>query len=193
MTKKEKKGPKKDIPNEEKAEEEKIKAPIEMINEQLMQKTKESAEFKDKYFRALAEMENAKKRLMQEKKDLIAYSVSNIVEDMLGPIDNLENALGFTDNLSEEMKNWAVGFKMILDQFKGALENHGITSYESIGKAFDPHYHEAVELIETDTHDDGIIIEELMKGYRHDKRIVRVAKVKVAKKVSPKKVKEENK
>ena len=186
MTKKEKKESKepKVEAAKESAEEVKIHTPIEMINEQLMQKTKEAAEFKDKYFRSLAEMENTKKRLMQEKKDLISYSVHNIVEDILGPVDNLENALGFTDSLSDEMKNWAVGFKMILEQFKSALENHGITSYESVGKAFDPHYHEAVELVETDKHEDGIIIEELMKGYRHEKRIIRVAKVKVAKKIT---------
>jgi len=171
---------------EQKAEEkeEKIISPVELIEEQLVQKTKEATEFKDKYFRALAEMENVKKRLMQEKKDLIAYSVGNFVEELLGPIDNLENALGYTDNLSDEMKNWATGFKMILDQFKNALENNGISAYESIGKPFDPNFHEAVELVETNDHEDGVIIEELMKGYRQDKRIIRVAKVKVAKKVS---------
>jgi molecular chaperone GrpE len=138
-------------------------------------------------------MENAKKRLMQEKKDLIAYSVSNIVEDMLEPIDSLENALGFTDNLSDELKNWAIGFKMILDQFKGALANHGVTSYDSKGKPFDPHYHEAIEMIETDKHEEGTVIEELIKGYRQDKRIIRVAKVKVAKKVSTTELSKENK
>ena len=181
MTKKEKKN--KNTPKEEVLEEEKIISPAEMINEQLTQKTKEASEFKDKYFRALAEMENTKKRLMQEKKELIAFSVNNIVEDLLTPIDNLENALGFTDNLSDELKNWAVGFKMILDQFKGALENHGVKSYKKKKKKFDPHFHEAVEIVETDDHEDGIIIEELTKGYRIDKRIIRVAKVKEAKKI----------
>lgn len=182
MTKKEKKTATKDANIEEK--EEKIITPSELINEQLQQKTKEAQEFKDKYFRALAEMENTKKRLTQEKKELVSYSVSNLVEDFLAPMDNLENALAFTDNLSDELKNWAVGFKMILDQFKSALENHGVFSYESVGKPFDPHLHEAVEMIETDDHEEGIIIEELLKGYKQDKRIIRVAKVKVAKKVS---------
>ncbi|MCH9617465.1 MAG: Protein GrpE [Chlamydiia bacterium] len=191
MTKKEKNKPE-NKPADKK--EEKVISPAELINEQLIQKTKEASEFKDKYFRALAETENAKKRLMQEKKDLIAYSVSNIVEDMLGPIDSLENALGFTDNLSDELKNWAIGFKMILEQFKGALANHGVTSYDSVGKPFDPHYHEAIEMVETDKHQEGTVIEELMKGYRQDKRIIRVAKVKVAKKISDNKEnKEENK
>ena len=187
MTKKEKKKP-----STEK-QEEKIISPAELINEQLLQKTKEATEFKDKYLRALAEMENTKKRLMQEKKDLIAYSVSNVVEDMLGPIDNLENALGFTGGLSDELKNWAVGFKMILEQFKTALENQGIYSYDSKGKPFDPHLHEAIEMVETDDYEEGTILEELLKGYKQDKRIIRVAKVKVAKKVSPQESKEEKK
>ncbi|MCH9812104.1 nucleotide exchange factor GrpE [bacterium] len=182
MTKKEKKtAATEEAPKEQ---EEKTFSPNELISEQLQQKTKEAGEFKDKYFRALAEMENTKKRLMQEKKELVSYSVSNIIEDFLGPMDNLENALSFTDNLSEELKNWAVGFKMILDQFKSALENHGIFSYESIGKKFDPHLHEAVEMVETNDHEEGVIIEELLKGYKQDKRIIRVAKVKVAKSVS---------
>lgn len=182
MTKEEK-----DTKEKQETKEEKIISPTELIQEQLIQKTKEATEFKDKYFRALAEMENVKKRLMQEKKDLISYSIGNFVEEFLGPIDNLENALSYTDNMSDEMKNWAMGFKMILDQFKNALGNSGIFEYESLGKPFDPNFHEAVELVETDEHEDGIIIEELMKGYKQDKRIIRVAKVKVAKKVSKEK------
>jgi len=170
--------------NHKETSEEKIVSPAELLQEQLTQKTAEAVDFKDKYLRALAEMENTKKRLMHERTELIAYSVSNIAEEMLGPIDSLENALAFTDNLSEEMKNWAIGFKMILNQFKSGLENHGIISYESKGKPFDPTYHEAIEMVETDTCKEGTVIEELMKGYKHDKRVIRVAKVKVAKKVS---------
>lgn len=169
---------------EEEKEEEKFITPAEMLQEQLVQKTIEAAEFKDKYFRALAETENSKKRLMHERQEIIAYSISNIVEDMLGPIDSLEKALSFTDNLSEEMQNWAIGFKMILNQFKSGLENHGIVSYESKGKPFDTNYHEAIEMVETDDVEEGIVIEELMKGYKHDNRIIRVAKVKVAKKIN---------
>jgi molecular chaperone GrpE len=180
MTKKDDKNKK----AEEEIKEEKIISPSELIQEQLNQRTKEASEFKDKYFRALAEMENVKKRLMQEKKDLIAYSVGNFVEELLAPIDNLENALKHTGSMSDEMKNWALGFNMILDQFKNSLENNGISAYESMGKPFDPNFHEAVELVETNDHEDGVIIEELMKGYRQEKRIIRVAKVKVAKKVS---------
>lgn len=173
----------KEIPDEDLMEKQTTISPSELIMEQLAQKTKEASEFKDKYLRSLAEMENTKKRLVQEKKELVAFSISNIVEDLLTPIDNLENALSFTDNLSDELKNWATGFKMILAQFKEALENHGITSYETVGKTFDPHLHEAVELIETSEQKDGTIIKELTKGYRMDARIIRVAKVKVAKNI----------
>ena len=104
--------------------------------------------------------------------------------EFLMPIDNLENALKHTGNLSEELKNWAYGFKMILNQFKEVLENQGIVPYDSIGKHFDPHLHEAMETIETDDFEEGIIIEEIVKGYKCNKKILRVARVKVSKKPS---------
>ncbi len=179
MTKKEHEEPNKET-------EEKTFSAADLMQEQLVQKTKEAAEYKDKYFRALAEMENTKTRLMQEKKELISYAIGNIVEDLLSPIDNLENALNHTANLSDEMQNWAIGFKMILDQFKSSLENHGVVSFDSLGKPFDPHYHQAIELVETKDHEDGTVIQELMKGYKQDKRVIRVAQVKVAKNISTK-------
>lgn len=138
-------------------------------------------EFRNKYLRALADMENLKKRLQHEKKESIAYAIDNMLADFLTPLDSFENALAFTENLSPEMQSWALGFKMIANQFKEVLENHGIFSYDSVGKLFDPHIHEGVETIETDKVQEGIIVEEVVKGYKRGDRILRVAKVKVAK------------
>lgn len=160
-----------DIPNREEVEEVK-QVKIEDVG----------PDYKDKYLRALAEMENVRKRLAQEKEDMIAYAVDNMLSEFLMPLDQLDNALGYTDNLSSELKNWAQGFKMISAQFKQVLENHGIVPYTSLGKKFDPHLHEAVEVIETKEHEDDTVIAEITKGYMHGKRILRVALVKVAKK-----------
>lgn len=143
-----------------------------------------SDEFKNKYLRALADMENLRKRLQQEKQETIAYAIDNMLSEFLTPLDSFENALAFTENLSPELKNWALGFKMIANQFKQVLENHGIRAYESIGKQFDPHFHEGIETIETDDYKDGSVISEVVKGYKRGDRILRVAKVKIAKKVS---------
>jgi molecular chaperone GrpE len=70
---------------------------------------------------------------------------------------------------------------MILAQFKSVLENHGITTFDSLGQKFDPYFHEAVEMIETDSHEDGTVIEEIQKGYKRGDRVLRVATVRVAK------------
>ena len=154
-----------------------------LIQENLEKVTKEAAEFKEKYFRALAEMENTRKRLQQEKQEMIGYAVGNMLSEFLIPLDNLENALRYTDNLSDELKNWAHGFKMIAQQFTSVLENHGIVPFDSLGKKFDPHFHEAVEIQESDDYPNDSIIAEVQKGYRQKDRILRVAKVKVCRNI----------
>lgn len=154
----------------------------DLLQENLQRAVQEAKEYRDKYYRALAESENARKRLQMEKEEKIAYAIDNMLSEFLAPLDNLDNALSFTENLSEELKNWAIGFKMISSQFKTVLENHGVLPFDSMGKQFDPHYHEAIEMIETDAHPENTVVAEIEKGYSHGKRILRVAKVKVAKK-----------
>ncbi len=152
----------------------------DLMQENLEKATKDAAEYKEKYFRALAEMENSRKRLQHEKQEMVSYAVGNMLSDFLAPLDNLDNALRYTDNLSSELKNWAQGFKMIAAQFVSVLENHGIVPFDSVGKKFDPHFHEAVETEESKDHEDGTILSEVQRGYRHGDRIIRVAKVKVS-------------
>jgi len=153
----------------------------DLMQENLKKASSDALEFKDKYFRSLAEMENLRKRLQQEKQDMISYAIDNMLSEFLLPLDNFEGALKFTDNLSDELKNWAHGFKMILSQFKHVLESHGIITFDSLGKKFDPHFHEAIEMVETDSHEEGTVIEEIQKGYRQGERVLRVATVRVAK------------
>ena len=101
-------------------------------------------------------------------------------------MDNLENALGFTKQMSEETANWAKGFEMILGQFKDILTNNNVTAFKSVGTLFDPHYHDAVEIEERESCTDGEIIQEYSKGYKSSTRAIRPARVKVAKQKAPK-------
>ena len=153
----------------------------EEVQEEVKEEIPTDLEFKNKYFRALAEMENLRKRLHQEKQETIAYAIDNMLIEFLAPLDSFETALAYTDNLSPELKNWAQGFKMIASQFKEVLENHGIRPYESVGKRFDPHLHDGIETVETSDCEEDTVVEEVVKGYRRGDRILRVAKVKVAK------------
>lgn len=154
----------------------------------------EVKECKDKYLRVLAESENARKRLQKEKQELTQYAVQNVIVDFLNPIDHMENALKFTQNMSEEVKHWAVGFQMILSQFKDVLTNNGVSAFESEGKPFDPHCHEAIESVETNDFPPHVVIEESLRGYKMGERTIRPARVKVSKAPSrPAKESEEQK
>ncbi len=137
--------------------------------------------WKDKYLRALAEQENMRKRIQKEKQEMLSFGIENAIAEFLPAIDNFENALRFAESASGEVKNWAIGFEMILSQYKEVLYNHGIVSYHSEGNTFDPEYHEAVEIVETTEHPDGTIMHEFSKGYKSANRTIRPARVKVAK------------
>jgi molecular chaperone GrpE len=141
----------------------------------------ELKDLKDKYLRSLAESENARKRLQKERLEAIQYATEGLLTDFLHPLDSFENALKFADQMSPEVKNWAVGFQMILNQFKEVLSSHGVSTQPTVGQDFDPHQHEAIEIVETNEHAPGTIIFEFSKGYKVGTRTIRPAKVKVAK------------
>lgn len=141
----------------------------------------ELKEKNDKYLMVLAESENARKRMQKERQEMMQYAVENALLDFLSPMDNMEKALDFASKMSDEVKNWALGFTMILQQFKQIFEEKGIVEYSSLGQKFNPFLHEAVETEETQEVPEDTIIEEFSKGYKIGDRPIRVAKVKVAK------------
>ncbi len=147
---------------------------MEKIHEQLQ-------EYKAKHLQQLAEMENLRKRMQKERGEMTRFAIENALSQLLAPLDSFENALQFAGKMSDEIKNWAFGFQMILTQLKDVLENNNIQSYDSKGQLFDPHWHEAVEAEETEDHPEGTILEEFIKGYKCGERVLRPARVKVAK------------
>lgn len=161
-------------PPEEKKEEE----PKNELT-QLQQSLKECEE---KYVRMLAESENTRKRMQKERQEVMQYAVENVLTEFLHPIDSLEKALQFAEAMSEEVRSWAIGFEMLLNQFKQILLQHGVQEYHSVGKPFDPHLHEAVEMVDSTEYAPGIIVEEFVRGYKIGDRPIRVARVNVAKK-----------
>lgn len=160
--------------SDQEQEEEKKRDPIEVLKE-------EAEDFKDKYWRLLAETENSRRRMQKERQELTSYAIQNVISEFLNPLDTFENAMKGGENAPEEVKNWLKGFEMILAQFQNVLSSHGIESFTSLGKTFDPHLHEAVEIEETNDHPDGTILQEFVKGYKMGDRTIRPARVKVAK------------
>ena len=141
----------------------------------------EEENWKNKYLLLLADFDNARKRMQKERQEMTRFAIDNVLTEILIPLDNFENALKFTDSMSPDVKQWAMGFQMILSQFKDVLNNHGVTPFTAEGALFDPYKHDAVEVEETTDHPEGIILEEFVRGYRCGDRIIRHARVKVSK------------
>lgn len=161
---------------------------LDETTEETMEETKETVieeeivDYEEKYIRLLAELENTRKRMQKEKQECVRFAIENSISEILPIMDNFENALNFAKDSSTEIKNWALGFHMILTQFKDILHNHGIVAFHSEGNQFNPHLHEAVEVEETEEHPEGMILKEFAKGYKSQSRTIRPAKVKVSKK-----------
>ena len=151
----------------------------------------ELKECQDRNLRLLAEMENMRKRLQKEKVEMTRFAVERFITEIITPLDNLENALKFTGQMSDETRQWSMGFEMILTQFKEILSSNGVTTFDSEGKIFDPHIHQAIETEETDAVPEGTILKEFARGYRSGERTIRPARVKIAKKIKPNKENED--
>ena len=78
------------------------------------------------------------------------------------------------------LKNFLIGFVMINNQFASILENYGVKKIKAVGEKFDPMYHSAIETIETNDTEPGIVLEEVMTGYLYKDRVLRPSMVKVS-------------
>jgi molecular chaperone GrpE len=146
----------------------------------LQKAQEEAAENYDRLLRVSADFENYKKRVAKEKSDLIRYGNAELIKELLPVIDNLERAL---EHASSEGAQEGItgGVEMTLQQFLGILQRFGVTPVAAEGEPFDPAKHEAVMEQATDAYDPGHVLAELQKGYLLNDRLVRPAKVVVAK------------
>jgi len=149
--------------------------------ERLKEAARAAEEFKDKYFRAQAELDNARKRMAREKEDYVRFANEKFLEEIVYVIDNFDRALGHM-NGTQKVESILEGVKMIQKQFHLLLERKGATKIEALGKKFDPALHEAVEHVETEEGDGETVVEEVQPGYLLNGRLLRPAVVKVSKK-----------
>tara|TARA_Y100000741_G_C18242279_1_gene554112 strand:+ start:661 stop:1293 length:633 start_codon:yes stop_codon:yes gene_type:complete len=141
---------------------------------------------KDEKLRLLAEMENLRKRSEKEKLDYIKYGSSNLARDILALDDNLARALESFDDQSKiknSIENLIDGLKMVQKDFTSILEKHGIKKIEALNAKFDHNLHQAMLEIETDDHDEGIVVKEIQTGYTMHDRLLRPSMVGVSKKL----------
>jgi len=116
-----------------------------------------------------------KKRVDKEKQEFVKYSKAELIQKLLPTIDTFEIALKFTKDNEKFVK----GMDMVYAQLMSLLHSEGLKPIESLGKKFDPYLHE-VMLKEKSDKDDGIVLEELQKGYMIIDKVLRHSKIKVS-------------
>ena len=147
----------------------------------LQQALAEEKEKTEKYLanwqRCQADFVNYKQRAEQEKGEIIEFANSRLICNLLPIMDDLERAFASVPADLEE-SNWTEGIKLIYNKFKTTLEAQGLTEMETRGEPFDPRLHEAV--MQQDGK-EGMVIEELQKGYKFKEKVIRPSLVTVGK------------
>jgi len=142
----------------------------------------EVAEYKDKYVRLFAEFENVRKRMEREKVEFIKYANEGLLADFLNILDDLERSVEAARAKHQDYDAFMKGIELVMAHVYELLKKNDVKPVESVGKKFDPFYHEVLMQEETDQHEDRVILEEFQKGYCLGDRVIRTAKVKVARK-----------
>lgn len=128
--------------------------------------------------RQRADVENYRKQLDKEKEEFAKCANRDIISDLLEVADNFERALPV---LREKDPESAKGMEIVYKQLMKTLEKYGLCGIDALGKKFNPDYHEAFLQEETEG-PEGMVLEELQKGYRLKDKVLRHSKVKVSKK-----------
>jgi molecular chaperone GrpE len=131
----------------------------------------------DRLARAQAEFENARRRAAKEQQDFRDFAMADAIKSLLPVIDNFERAL----QSKSEAADFRAGVDLIYKQLRDVLTKLGVQLISAKGQQFDPHIHEAIEMVETPDAADHEVLEEWQRGYKYKDRLLRPAMVKVAK------------
>jgi molecular chaperone GrpE len=131
----------------------------------------------DRLARAQAEFDNARKRAVKEQQDFRDFATVDAIKSLLPVIDSFERAL----QSKSDPADFRAGIELIYKQLQDALAKIGVRAIVAKGEQFDPHVHEAIEMVETSDAADHEVLEEWQRGYKFKDRLLRPAMVKVAK------------
>ncbi|RMF89908.1 MAG: nucleotide exchange factor GrpE [Nitrospinota bacterium] len=154
---------------------------IQELEAALTEKTREAEATYQRLLRLGAEFENYKKRRAREEEEGQRRAQAQLLQALLPVLDNLERALEATKTVSPPLAAWVNGMEMIWKQFKDVLAQAGVKEIVAEGQPFDPTRHEAVEIHYTTDQEEGMVVSVLQKGYLFHGRVLRPAKVVVAK------------
>lgn len=123
-----------------------------------------------------ADFDNYRKKFDKEKESIIRLANENLIQELIVILDDFESSIRLTEN--DKNKE---GILLMEKKFFDLLQKHGLKEIESLGKKFDPNFHDVL-CKELSEHDDDVVIEEIQKGYTLCSKVIRPTKVKISKK-----------
>jgi molecular chaperone GrpE len=140
----------------------------------------EASENYNRYLRAVADLENFRRRTVREKDELRQFAASGVLEDLLPVVDNLNLAIGAAKQPNADLQNLTSGVEMVLTQLKSALGSHGLKEINPAGQAFDANLHEAISAQPSKDIVEGNVINVVRPGFSLNGRLLRPASVVVS-------------
>lgn len=171
--------PKQELPAQTKTLEE-LQKEVGELQKQVEGLKKEKDDIFAKLQRVAADYDNYQKRSARQTADSIAYEKDKIIKALLPVLDNFEYIITNTScGVNDEVL--LKGVQIIYDQILGVLKSQGVEQIKSTGEKFDPAHHEAITQRSEQDKEDGLVLEELQKGYKLNGRLIRASRVVVNK------------
>ncbi|SEB40728.1 nucleotide exchange factor GrpE [Paenibacillus sp. GP183] len=146
---------------------------------QLEELRKQAEENQQRYLRVQADFDNFRRRSRLEKEEFAKYASLKLIEQLLPVVDNFERALSSSKD-TKDFEALVKGLDMTFRQLDQLLAQEGLTPIEAVGQPFNPEFHQAIMQVESEEHEEGIVVEEIQKGYLLKDKVVRPAMVKVS-------------
>ncbi len=134
----------------------------------------------DLYLRALAELDNYRKRAAKEKDEYTRFANLSILKKILGVVDDLERALENADDEKKDYDSLKKGLDIISRNVADILKGEEVQAIEALGKPFDPQYHQPLMTEQSDEYPEHTVMQEFQKGYICKDRVIRPSLVKVS-------------
>ncbi|MFF2155951.1 nucleotide exchange factor GrpE [Paenibacillus chitinolyticus] len=148
-------------------------------NTELDELRKAAEESQQRLLRAQADFDNFRRRTRQEKEEFAKYASLKLIEQMLPVIDNFDRAL-VSSRETQDFEALTKGIEMVYRQLEQVMTQEGLTPIEAVGQPFNPEFHQAIMQVESDEHEEGIVVEEVQKGYMLKDKVIRPSMVKVS-------------
>lgn len=168
-----------ELPAADETEEQQVSQPQQPVADRVSEVEKLRAErdsLLDRLARMQAEFDNARKRAAKEQQDYRDYALVDAIKTLIPVLDSFDRAL----QTSPEKSEFHAGVELIHKQLQDALAKIGVRPISAKGEQFDPRFHEAIEMVDTEDAKDHQVLEELQRGYKLKDRLLRPAMVKVA-------------